>query len=287
MPVLARTDFPDCKAAAAASSSASAYILFFYLANAVARKGSASRISLCHIQQREWHQFTLISHQGRRSHARHLHHQPAHTHLISAHLCISGFSVNLKENRAPFLIGNWKTKEDKLLQLKNSSATALSLFCLVFPPLNLNRGLIEHLACVFYVWGLHSANNRTPAWVQPPLLASNTGVWGAAEQILDGRLESQLSVYCQKYASLPADSPAIEEEKNPSCGEGACVWEAGRQTTVGLVEVGQLQPVAKLRLHSWKGENCPLGRNTDCISSRRVQYILVLTSVIFFTSLVS
>lgn len=66
-----------------------------------------------------------------------------------------------------------------------------------------------------------------------------------------------------------------------------CVREAGRQTTASLVEVGQLQPVAKLRLHSWKGENCLLGRNAHCISSWGVQYILVLTSVIFFTSLFS
>lgn len=109
------------------------------------------------------------------------------------------------------------------------------------------------------------------------------------ERILDVKLESQLP-FTVRNMQVCLLQPCHQGGEVPKLrGESLCVRgrEADRQTTAGLVEVGQLQPVAKLRLHSLKGENCPFGRNAHCISSRRVQYILVLTSVIFFTSLYS
>lgn len=57
-----------------------------------------------------------------------------------------------------------------------------------------------------------------------------------------------------------------------------------KQTTLGLVGVGQLQHAAKLRPHSWEGANCLFGRNAHCISFQGVQYILV-TCIRFFFSL--
>lgn len=133
--MLARTDFPDCKPAPAASSAAAAqsHVL----------TGCCFRILV-----KSFYSFTCPTQSQQEGRAG-CHFPHPTTQMAPVH---SHFTPREKEPcpppslHLPILYKLDRKYSSKIVQQKQ-----FHFFCLVFPPLNLNSGLLEHSACVFCV----------------------------------------------------------------------------------------------------------------------------------------
>lgn len=164
---------------------------------------------------------------------------------LSSPVCLSprfGFSssVNMTETGAPFFfwLSNYQNRREKtnnLLQLKNSQRQQIHFFFFLLDPhsLNPNSRPIEAVYLVFKDWTLQTIWY----WHQNQISLSSATKCGSKHRslrsfgsILDGRLASQLPIYCQKYASLSA--AGLQWRKRRAWAVGSeCVWErqGGRQ----------------------------------------------------------
>lgn len=145
LPALAATDCPQLQTGCCRCFSTHTPSLFFLLRGFVvvffvwfnhfilspfqcSQNRKQSRVSHSHIQQHKWHQFSPTSHHWRRVRA---HTWPvSRPTLVSAHLCISGFSGIVIKNGARFVYLYLKLLNNKK-KTNYSAKTAHSLFFFV------------------------------------------------------------------------------------------------------------------------------------------------------------